>query len=185
MLGLSMSSTSPVAPMLKNGAVVPERAPADAEQCRRLAIVDDGTAFEIGRRAAERPHEADDSHRFAGRHVREPQRARGDLVVGGIRVLRRRDAGAAEVEQIDAEPVDAAQVEIDLPGHGGVDGAVQVRRQHSDAAVGRVERRGCRVGCGLGQRAEGDDVLTDRQRARVEQRCRTRRSSALSCSARR
>ena len=59
-------------------------------------------------------------------------------------------------------------VRLSWPGHDGVDGAVQVRRQHADAAVRRVERRRRRVGRRLGQRAERDDLLADRQRARVE-----------------
>ena len=53
--------------MLKNGAVVPEVPQPMPSSAGRLAMVDDGAAFEIGRRAAEGPHEADDSHRFAGR----------------------------------------------------------------------------------------------------------------------
>ncbi len=52
-------------------------------------MVDDGAAFEVGRCAAERPHEADDARGFAGHDAREAERSRGDLVIGRIGVLRR------------------------------------------------------------------------------------------------
>ncbi len=46
--------------MLRNGAVVPALPQPMPSNAGRLAMIDDGAAFEVGRRAAERPHEADD-----------------------------------------------------------------------------------------------------------------------------
>ncbi len=61
----------PVAPMLKNGAVVPALPQPMPSSGRQVAVVDDRAAFEVGRRAAEGPHEADDLRRLRRRDVRE------------------------------------------------------------------------------------------------------------------
>ena len=54
--------------------------------------------------------------------VREAQRARRDFVVGRVRVLCGRRAGACEVEHVDAEPVDPAHIQVHLTGHGADSG---------------------------------------------------------------
>jgi hypothetical protein len=104
------------------------RAPTDTEQCGQVAMVDHGTAFEIGGRTAEGAHEAEHFDGFPGHDGREAERSGRNLVGGGEGILRGGDAGTREVEQIDPEPVDGAQLDIELPRQDAVDGAVQMSR---------------------------------------------------------